>query len=70
MEPEVGTIFVAQPLDYEQNKRYEASYSWNPEAKKSSSNKDEVTHMKTNVFISSGSVAVKHETRLLGTSLL
>lgn len=22
MEPEVGTIFIAQPLDYEQNKRY------------------------------------------------
>lgn len=26
VEPEVGTIFVAQPLDYEQNKRYGSSY--------------------------------------------
>lgn len=32
VEPEVGTIFVAQPLDYEQNKRYRSSYNyyWHP----------------------------------------
>lgn len=36
VEPEVGTIFVAQPLDYEQNKRYQSSYTynWHPKPKK------------------------------------
>lgn len=28
VEPEVGTIFVAQPLDYERNKRYGVSFDY------------------------------------------